>query len=156
MQYVDVLIGNEEDAVTVFGLDAPDIDVKRGKLELETYREIAEQLVHRFAFSHVATTLRRSLSASINHWSGTVYDGQSHYASGTYEIYPVVDRVGGGDAFAGGLIYGLLQAWPLQRTVEFAAAASCLKHSIAGDFGLVTHDEIELLVGGDASGRIVR
>ena len=84
------------------------------------------------------------------------YDGESHYVSRTYEISPVVDRVGGGDAFSGGLIFGFLHEWPIQRTIEFATAASCLKHSIVGDFGLVSRDEIELLVAGDSSGRIMR
>lgn len=156
MQYVDVMIGNEEDADKVFGIRAEGSDITRGELVHASYREVARQLVDRFAFDYVATTLRGSVSASINHWAGMLYDGRTHYTSRQYEIHPIVDRVGGGDSFSGGLIYGLLSGWDPQRVVDFAAAASCLKHSISGDFNLVSRAEVELLAGGDSSGRVQR
>jgi 2-dehydro-3-deoxygluconokinase len=156
MSYVDVLIGNEEDAVTVFGLDVKSVDVTRGKLDIASYRNMAMQLMDRFEFKNVATTLRKSISASVNRWSGMLFDGHDHYISEEYEILPVVDRVGGGDSFAAGLIFGLLEGWSPQRCVEFAAAGSCLKHTIVGDFNLVSRDEIDEVVDGDASGRIRR
>jgi 2-dehydro-3-deoxygluconokinase len=156
MPYVDVLIGNEEDALTVFEIEAPDVDVTKGRLDVASYRGVAEQLVERFGLSFVATTLRRSISASANDWSGILFDGGEHYLSPVYEIQPIVDRVGGGDAFAAGIVYGLLEGWDPQRCVDFAAAASCLKHSIVGDFNLVTRAEIEALAAGDSSGRIQR
>lgn len=156
MPYVNVLIGNEEDAVTVFDLEWSGIDIRSGALEIETYRSIAAQLVERFGITHVATTLRRSISASVNGWSGLLFDGTDFYLSNEFEINPIVDRVGGGDSFSGGLIYALLQGWPGQRCIDFATAASCLKHSIPGDFNLVTLEEIEHLLAGDASGRIKR
>jgi 2-dehydro-3-deoxygluconokinase len=156
MQYVDVMIGNEEDAHQVFGIHAEGSDVTRGELVHASYREVSRKLVERFGFRYVATTLRGSVSASINNWAGMLYDGSDHYTSRTYEIHPIVDRVGGGDSFSGGLIYGLLNGWDPQRVVEFAAAASCLKHSVAGDFGLLSPAEVELLAGGDSSGRVQR
>lgn len=156
MQYVDVLLGNEEDAVTVFGLDAGSSDVVHGRLDVASYRNVAAQLTELFGFAYVATTLRKSMSASANSWSGMLFDGQEHHLSREFEIQPVVDRVGGGDAFCGGLIFGLLEGWEPQLCVEFAAAASCLKHSVLGDFNLVSRAEIEALLAGDASGRIRR
>jgi 2-dehydro-3-deoxygluconokinase len=156
MPYVDVLIGNEEDAEKVFGIRAEGSDVARGRLVEESYRQVAEQLVRKFGFKHVATTLRESLSASSNRWGGLLFDGTRHYLSRKYEINPIVDRVGGGDSFTGGLIYGMLSGFDLPRCVEFAVAASCLKHSIPGDFNLMSVKEVEALVGGDASGRVQR
>jgi 2-dehydro-3-deoxygluconokinase len=156
MSYVDVLIGNEEDAEKVFGIKAAGSDASRGKLIGASYQQVAEELVRRFAFKKVATTLRESISASVNGWAGMLFDGAAHYLSRRYEIDPVVDRVGGGDSFTGGLIYGMLAGFDPRRCVEFAAAASCLKHSIAGDFNLVSVKEVEALVGGDASGRVQR
>ncbi len=156
MPFVDVLIGNEEDATTVFGISAEEIDVVQGELDVDSYRRIAEQLMARFALELVATTLRTSISASVNRWSGVVFDGDTQYVSRTYEIDPIVDRVGGGDAFSGGLIFALLQSMDLQACVDFAVAASCLKHSIPGDFALLTRTEIDTLVAGDASGRVQR
>ena len=156
MCYVDVLIGNEEDAVTVFGLEAPGVEIAHGKFQASSYKRIAVQLKEKFGFKYVATTLRRSSSASLNNWSGLLFDGKDHYSSREYEILPVVDRVGGGDSFSAGLIWGLLEAWEPQRCVEFAAAASCLKHTILGDFNLVSSEEVEALVAGDVFGRIRR
>ena len=153
---VDVLIGNEEDAITVFGLDSPGIDVAQGELAVESYRSVAAQLVERFGLKVVATTLRTSVSASANRWRGLLFDGERHYTSREYEISPIVDRVGGGDSFSAGLIHGLLEDLGRQETLEFATAASCLKHSIIGDFNLVSRGEIEALIAGDASGRIRR
>lgn len=156
MEYVDVLIGNEEDAANVFGVKAEGSDVARGDLVVDSYQRVAEQLAARFAFKYVATTLRRSMSASINGWAGLLYDGKAHHLSRSYEINPVVDRVGGGDSFTAGLIYGLLKGMDHQACVEFAAAASCLKHSIPGDFNLVSLDEVNALLAGDGSGRVQR
>lgn len=156
MSDVDVLIGNEEDAAKVFGIHAEGSDVTRGELVLGSYEKVSMQLAQKFGLRYVATTLRTSVSASINQWAGMLFDGSSHYTSRSYEINPIVDRVGGGDAFAGGLIYGMLHEMDAQSCVEFAAAASCLKHSIPGDFNLVSLDEINTLVSGDASGRVSR
>lgn len=156
MPFVDVLIGNEEDATTVFGLSAEGIDVVHGELDTASYRRIADQLMEMFELDYVATTLRTSISASKNRWAGAIYDGQQQYLSRTYEIEPIVDRVGGGDAFSGGLIYGLLQELDPQACVDFAVAASCLKHSIPGDFAHLSLAEIETLLAGDASGRVQR
>ena len=156
MPYVDVLIGNEEDATTVFGISAEGIDVTKGRLDIDSYRRIAEQLMSSFDLQMVATTLRTSISASVNRWAGAIFDGQEQYVSRTYDIDPIVDRVGGGDAFSGGLVFALLEEMDPQACVEFAAAASCLKHSIPGDFALVTRAEIETLLAGDASGRVQR
>jgi 2-dehydro-3-deoxygluconokinase len=156
MPFVDVLIGNEEDATTVFGIEADGIDVLRGELDVDSYRRIAERLMTRFDLQLVATTLRTSISASVNRWAGLIYDGHDQFVSRTYEIDPIVDRVGAGDAFSGGLIYGLLEGMDRQACVEFAAAASCLKHSVPGDFALLSRSEIETLVAGDASGRVQR
>ncbi len=155
MQYVDVAIGNEEDAEKVFGIKAGGSDVTRGQLSQEGYYEVARELVKRFGFEKVAITLRESLSASDNNWSGMLYDGQDFYTSRKYRVH-IVDRVGGGDSFAGGLIYALLTDKTPQDAVEFAAAASCLKHSILGDFNLVSAFEVQALAAGDASGRVQR
>ncbi len=156
MPYVDVLIGNEEDATTVFGIPAEGSDVVRGKLVVASYHRVAEQLAEMFDLRFVATTLRTSISATVNNWAGLLYDGTDHHVSRTYEINPIVDRVGGGDSFSAGLIYGFLQGMGAKSCVEFAAAASCLKHSVPGDFALLSLAEIEALVAGDASGRVQR
>lgn len=156
MPFVNVLIGNEEDAAKVFGVRAERTDVSKGQLDTESYQRVAESLRDEFGFRFVATTLRTSRSASDNEWAGLLFDGASHYQSRSYQILPIVDRVGGGDAFSGGLIYGLLHWNDPQRTVEFAAAASCLKHSIPGDFAPLTLHEIEALAEGDSSGRVQR
>ena len=155
MAYVDVLLCNEEDAEKVFGIKAEGVDVRSDRLEADKYEDVARQLHQRFGFQYVAITLRESLSASFNNWSGVLYDGAQLYRSREYSMY-MVDRVGGGDSFGGGLIYGLLMGMPLQEVIEFAAAASCLKHSIPGDFNLASLEEVMTLVQGDASGRVQR
>jgi 2-dehydro-3-deoxygluconokinase len=155
MQYVDVLIGNEEDSAIVLGAAAKGVDVAAGSLDAERYRDVAAELHRRFGFKYVATTLRESVSASENGWSCLLSDGRECYLSRKYRIW-IVDRVGGGDSFSGGLIYGLLAGMNGQETVEFAAAASCLKHSIHGDFNHVSRDEVLALIGGAGSGRIQR
>jgi 2-dehydro-3-deoxygluconokinase len=156
MQYVDVLFTNEEEAETVFGIKARETDVRSCKLSVEGYEDTAVQLYDQFNLNYVSISLRGSISATANDWSGMLYDGKRCYTSRKYRIDYIVDRVGGGDAYSSGIIYGLLTGQDLQETVDFAAAASCLKHSIHGDFNLVSFDEILTLMGGDASGRIQR
>lgn len=156
MSHVDVLFTNEEEAAKVFGIHAHDTDISSGKLSEEGYDDVARQLVERFGLRYAVITLRESLSASVNNWSGMFYDGQQFYHSRKYHIDHIVDRVGGGDAFSGGFIYGILTGMELQDTVEFAAAASCLKHTIQRDFNLVTLDEVTALMQGGGSGRIQR
>jgi 2-dehydro-3-deoxygluconokinase len=153
---VDILIGNEEDAERVLGVKATGSDVIAGRVDAEAYARVAEELVRRFGFRFVATTLRGSRSASSNTWAAILSNGTTAWASRVYEIEPIVDRVGAGDAFSGALIYGLLQGHDEQAVVEFATAASCLKHSIPGDFNEVSVAEVHRLVGGDASGRVQR
>lgn len=155
MQYVDVCIGNEEDAEKVLGFPLEGTDVVAGELNLDGYRKLLRKMKETFGFSHVVTTLRESLSASDNRWSALLYDGSDFYSSEQYDIH-IVDRVGGGDAFAGGLIYAMLAGQSNQDALEFAVAASALKHTIPGDFNLVDVAEVERLVSGDASGRVQR
>jgi 2-dehydro-3-deoxygluconokinase len=155
MEYVDYSIGNEEDAEKVFGIKAGTSDVSKGELCDEGYKYVAKQLVNNFALKGAAVTLRESFSASDNGWSAIYYDGNEFYKSKRYKIH-VVDRVGGGDSFAGGLIYGLCNRYPLEYAVEFAVAASCLKQTIVGDFNQITLKEVETLMKGDASGRVQR
>lgn len=154
-RYVDVCIANEEDAKDVFGIEAEGSDITGGKLNKEGYRSVAGQLADMFGFSHVAITLRTSLSASDNKWAGMLYDGKTCCFSKEYSLH-IVDRVGGGDSFGAGLIYALRRGKPAQESIEFAAAASALKHSIEGDFNRVSVAEVEKLAGGDASGRVQR
>jgi 2-dehydro-3-deoxygluconokinase len=156
MKNVDVLFTNEEEAEILFGIKARGADVGAGKIEERGYEDVARQLLERFSLTYVSITLRESISASVNDWSGMIFDGREFHRSRKYHIDPVVDRVGGGDAFSAGIIYGLLTGQDLQETVEFAAAASCLKHSIQGDFNLVSFDEIMELARGGGSGRIQR
>ncbi len=157
-KYADIAVGNEEDADKVFGIKAPDVDVIAGKVEAERYRLVAEKLMKRFSnLQRVAITLRGSISASHNSWSGVLYDGKTLYTTPIYQVTDIVDRVGGGDAFAAGLIYGFLNFGDdLQKALDFAVAASCLKHTIIGDSNLVTVAEVEKLAGGVTSGRVVR
>ena len=155
MEYVDVVIANEEGAEKVFGIKAGQSDVTKGELHEEGYKEVARELVRRFGVEQVAITLRESLSASDNNWSGMLYDGREFYQSAKYSIH-IVDRVGGGDSFCGGLIYALISGMDAASAVEFAAAASCLKQTIPGDFNQVSADEVKLLMKGDASGRVQR
>lgn len=154
-EYVDVCIANEEDAADVFGIKAQNTDVTSGSINHEGYKDVAKQLANRFKFSKVAITLRESLSANDNRWSGMLYDGKDFYFSKTYNVH-IVDRVGGGDSFGAGLIAASLNGYNTKDTIEFAVAASCLKHSIEGDFNQVSVAEVEKLAGGDASGRVQR
>ena len=154
-QYVDVCIANEEDAADVFGIKAANTDVTSGVVNHDGYKDVAKQLADRFGFSKVAITLRESISANDNNWSAMLYDGQEYYFSKKYAIH-IVDRVGGGDSFGGGLIAASLSGYDAQKTIEFAVAASCLKHTIEGDFNLVSMDEVQKLAGGDGSGRVQR
>ena len=155
--YVDVLIANEEDSADVFGIHAEHTDINSGKLDVEGYKSVARQLVERFHCEKVAITLRESLSASDNNWSGMLYDGATGEISISkkYAIR-IVDRVGGGDSFGSGLIYALLSGYDNQGAVEYAAAASALKHTIEGDFNMVSVAEVKSLMGGNASGRVQR
>lgn len=154
-QYVDVCISNEEDAKDVFGIEAANTDIRGGKLDHAAYRSVAEQLMDRFGFEKVAITLRSSLSASDNDWAGMLFDGENCCFSKSYHLH-IVDRVGGGDSFSAGLIYSLLTGKSSQEAIEFAVAASALKHSIEGDFNRVSVAEVEKLAQGDASGRVQR
>lgn len=155
MPYVDVCIANEEDAKDVFGIEAVNTDINAGKLDHSGYVSVAKQLCDRFGFEKVAITLRGSVSANDNDWAAMLYwDGEAYF-SPTYRIH-IVDRVGGGDSFGGGLIYALLSGKSPQDTINFAVAASCLKHSIEQDFNLVSVQEVEALAGGNASGRVQR
>ncbi len=153
--YVDVCIANEEDAADVFGICASNTDVTSGTVNHEGYVDVARQLTERFGFSNVAITLRESISASENNWSAMLYTEGTSYFSKKYRMN-IVDRVGGGDSFGGGLICATLNEFNPQQTIEFAVAASCLKHSIEGDANMVTMDEVLKLAGGDASGRVQR
>lgn len=154
-RYVDVCVSNEEDAKVVFGIAADNTDIYSGKLNKEGYKSVARQLADRFGFEKVAITLRTSMSASVNNWAGMLYDGKDYYFSKEYNLH-IVDRVGGGDSFCAGLIYSALTGKDSQSAVEFAVAASALKHTIEGDFNRVTTEEVEKLAGGDSSGRIQR
>jgi len=154
--HVDYCIANEEDAEKVYGIKAGATDVTSGALDHARYVDVAEQLTKKFGFKGVAITLRESHSASHNGWSALYYTGGKGYFSRQYEIHAIVDRVGGGDSFAAGLIHGLVSKKEPQAAVDFAVAASCLKHSISGDFNLVSLAEVEALAGGDGSGRVQR
>jgi 2-dehydro-3-deoxygluconokinase len=155
MPYVDVAIANEEDAEKVFGIKAANTQVESGELDIESYQDVARQLINRFGFEKVAITLRESFSASDNGWSGLLYDGDTFYYGPQYKIH-IVDRVGGGDSFCAGLIYSLLNGLSGQESINFAVAASAMKHTIIGDFNLISGDEVKKLVSGDASGRVQR
>lgn len=156
MPYVDVCIANEEDAKDVFCIAAANTDINSGKLDRDGYVSVAQQLMDRFGFKYVAITLRGSISASDNNWSGMLYDGKQAYFAKNYLIH-IVDRVGGGDSFGGGLIHAI-NKWPgdLQAVIEFAVAASCLKQTTEFDFNLASEKEVLALAGGNASGRVQR
>ena len=158
MQYVDVCIGNEEDAEKVLGFKPEGSDITSGNLELSGYMNIFSQMVDKFGFRYVASSLRESHSASNNGWSSCIMDGKTKefYHSKKYTIAPIVDRVGGGDAFTSGLICGLLEGNDMKTALEFGTAAAALKHTIPGDFNLVSRVEVEKLAGGDSSGRVQR
>lgn len=155
MKYVDICIANEEDIEKVFGIKAGNTDVNQGKLDYESYKVVADELLKKFNLSKVACTLRTSLSASDNKWTSMLYDGDEFYQANEYEIH-IVDRVGGGDSFVAGLIYGFLNNLSNKDSLEFATAASCLKHSIEGDFNLVSVEEVQSLASGNSSGRVQR
>lgn len=155
MQYVDVCIGNEEDAQLCLGFK-PDADVEGGKTDAKGYYGIFQGMMKEFGFKYVVSTLRESFSATHNGWKALIYDGKEFYQSKRYDIMPIIDRVGGGDSFSGGLIHGLLTKPTQAEALEFAVAASALKHTVPGDFNLVSADEVESLAGGNASGRVQR
>ena len=155
MKSVDVCIANEEDAEKVFGITARDTDVSAGSLNTQGYIDVAAQLTEKFSFSAVAITLRESRSANDNVWSAMLYEGGKAYFSRKYEMH-IVDRVGGGDSFGAGLIYARQSGYSAQECVEFAAAASCLKHSIQGDFNRVTVEDVQTLIKNGGSGRVIR
>ncbi len=153
--YIDVCIANEEDASDVFGIKADNTDITSGKLSQEGYKSVAKKLVDTFGFKKVAITLRGSISANDNNWAAMLYDGKDYYFSKNYLIH-IVDRVGGGDSFGGGLIYALINNYSSQDAIEFAVAASCLKHTIEGDYNMVSVEEVLKLMQGDGSGRVQR
>ncbi len=158
VSHCDIILGNEEDADMVFGIKPAGVDVKSGHVEGAAYESVGKQLMARFPkVKKIIITLRGSVSASHNSWSGVLWDGKKLFEAPTYQITHIVDRVGGGDSFMGGLIYGLI-TFPNddQRALNFAVAASCLKHTIQGDFNRVTVDEVEKLMQGDGSGRVSR
>jgi 2-dehydro-3-deoxygluconokinase len=153
----DVAVGNEEDADKVFGIQSPEADVIGGKVEAKAYVYVCDKLVERFPnLKTIAITLRGSLSASHNTWSAILWHAGGIYTAPKYDIVPIVDRVGGGDSFCAGLVYGLRTYDDVQQALQFAVAASCLKHTISGDFNLVSVAEVEKLMGGDVSGRVSR
>lgn len=155
MEYVDVCIGNEEDAHLCLGFK-PDADVEGGKTDASGYYNIFKGMMKEFGFKYIASTLRESFSATHNGWKALIYDGKDFYESKRYDVNPIIDRVGGGDSFSGGLIHGLLTKKTQGEALEFAVAASALKHTIPGDFNLVSVAEVESLVSGNASGRVQR
>ncbi len=154
-RYVDVCIANEEDAGDVFGIHADKTNITGGQLHHEGYKQVAKKLAGTFGFQKVAITLRESYSASDNGWSAMLYAGGEYYFSKKYDIR-LVDRVGGGDSFGAGLIYGCCSGWSDQETLEYAVAASALKQTIEGDYNISSVAEIQKLAGGDASGRVQR
>src|SRR5690625_1973565 len=154
-KYVDVCIGNEEDAETTLGFKSRNTDITKGKLNLESYKDVFKQMKEQFGFKYIASTLRESYSASDNGWSALVYDGKEFHHSRKYDVR-IVDRVGGGDSFASGLIYALISGMETGEATEFAVAASALKHTFPGDFNLATLSEVKALMRGDASGRVQR
>lgn len=157
MEYVDVCIGNEEDADNVFGIKADNTDVLSGSVDHKSYEEVAKKISDQFGCKYVAITLRTSLSASSNKWAGMLYSSnEDKYALSQEYTIEIIDRVGSGDSFAAGIIYSLLNKSTAQGAVEFAVAASCLKHTQEGDFNRVSVDDVIALVGGDSSGRVKR
>lgn len=154
-QHVDVCIGNEEDADTTLGFKAANTDITKGELNLEGYKDVFKQMKEKFGFKYIASTLRESHSASDNGWSALVYDGNEFYHTRQYEVR-IVDRVGSGDSFASGFIYGLVTGMPMKDAAEFGVAASAIKHTIPGDLNHATLEEVKGLMKGDASGRVQR
>ncbi|MBQ6922846.1 MAG: sugar kinase [Clostridia bacterium] len=154
-RYVDYCIANEEDAKDVFNIEADNTDINTGKLDRNGYISVAKKLTERFNFKGVAITLRESISANDNNWSAMLYTNGQAYFSKKYAMH-IVDRVGGGDSFGAGLIYSLINNYDAQKAIEFAVVASCLKHSIEGDYNMVSVKEVETLANGNASGRVQR
>ncbi|MDP4261704.1 MAG: sugar kinase [Bacteroidota bacterium] len=154
-KYVDVCIGNEEDADTTLGFKAKDTDVTKGELNLEGFKDVFKQMREKFGFKYIASSLRESHSASDNGWSALLYDGNEFYHTKKYEVR-IVDRVGSGDSFASGLIYGLVTGMTMKDAAEFGVAASALKHTIPGDLNHATLSDVKDLMKGDASGRVQR
>lgn len=153
----DIILGNEEDAEKSLGITPKGVDVSKGHVEAEAYEDVSKQIMDKYPrCKKVITTLRGSVNANHNSWSGVLYDGKTLFQAPEYQITHIVDRVGGGDSFMGGLIYGLLNYENDQKALNFAVAASCLKHTIHGDYNRVTVAEVEKLMGGDASGRVSR
>ena len=155
MKYVDVCIGNEEDAEQCLGFK-PQADIANGQTDAAGYKQIFMQMVQEFGFKYVASTLRESFSASHNGWKAMIYDGKEFYESRRYDIQPIVDRVGSGDSFSGGIIHGLLSQMSLADTLEFAVAASAIKHTIPGDFNLASTEEVQSVAAGNTNGRVQR
>ena len=155
MEFTDICVANEEDAADVFGIKASGSDAAVGKINHEGYKETAAALVKRFGLRQVAITLRESISANDNNWSAILYTGEDCYFSSKYAVH-VVDRVGSGDSFSAGLIYANLSGLPAREGLEFAAAAGCLKHTIEGDFNIISTDEVKKLAAGNSSGRVLR
>jgi 2-dehydro-3-deoxygluconokinase len=155
MPFVDICIANEEDAADVFGIKAANSDISKGVLDREGYISVAKQLTDRFDFEKVAITLRGSISANDNRWSGMLYNRGKVFFAPDYDIH-IVDRVGGGDSFGAALIYAQLENYDDQRAINFAAAASCLKHTIEHDLNMVSLQEVESLAAGNITGRVQR
>ncbi|NLZ25240.1 MAG: sugar kinase [Clostridiales bacterium] len=154
-KYIDICIANEEDAADVFDIHADNSDIQSGVIDTNAYAQVASKLCKKYGFKMTAITLRSSISASDNNWAALISDGVNYEISKSYKIH-IVDRVGGGDSFGAGLIYSLLNGRDMKEAVEFATAASCLKHSIEGDFNLVSIKEVNALMAGDGSGRVKR
>ena len=154
-RFTDLIIANEEDFADVFGITADGSDISGGKLSREGYTAVAEKAMTRFGCEYVAITLRESVSASVNNWAGMLYDGRETYFSDRYTMN-IVDRVGGGDSFGAGLIYSLINKRPPLEAIRFAAAASCLKHSVEGDFNVASATEVENLMKNGGGGRVQR
>ncbi len=154
----DIILGNEEDAAMVLGIHPEGVDITSGQVDASAYESVSKQIMQQFPRSRkVITTLRGSINANHNTWAGVLWNGKKLFVSHTYQITHIVDRVGGGDAFMSGLIYGLMNyIGDDQKALDFAVAASCLKHTISGDFNLVSIDEVEKLMQGDESGRVAR
>ncbi len=155
VRYVDILIANEEDADKVLGIKSQDTDVETGKLNRTGYIDVARQICCEYGCRKIGISLRQSISASDNVWNAMLYDGEQAFFSKEYKIH-IVNRVGGGDSFAAGLIYSLINDYSSQKCIDFATAASCLKHSIEEDFNLVSAEEVEALMSGSGSGRVQR
>jgi 2-dehydro-3-deoxygluconokinase len=157
IKYVDIVISNEEEVEKYFGIKAPGVDVYQGKINVDSYKNVAEELLRLFPnLKLIAFTLRTSISASYNLWEGALYDGRKFYKSRRYEIFPIIDRIGAGDSFAAALVYGLIYMSDLQQALEFAVAASCLKHTIPGPVNIVNDKDIINILEKGTSGRIIR